>query len=225
MDTSAVVVCALLGLVAGWFVVVRATETFPEPLPLDDMRARVAVTVVNGLLWAGAANTFRRGWVVAPYCLVFSALLAVSVVDLRLYRIPNRIVFPALAATIVLQVIGTFVVVSDSHARFDVLERAGMGLLTYFGILFAFHLAYPKGMGFGDVKLALLMGTALGWISSSLFDAVYFVLIGLLFGCVLGIVFGLVVRVIRGRGGAFPFGPALALSTIYMVLNYQSYLI
>jgi leader peptidase (prepilin peptidase)/N-methyltransferase len=224
MDTPAVVLCALLGLVAGWFVVARAAETIPEPLPLE-VRGRVAVAVVNAVLWAAAANTFQRGWVVAPYCVVFSALVAVSVVDLRLYRIPNRIVFPALAITVVLILVGTFVVVSDGHGRIDVLERAGLGMLVYFGILFAFHLAYPKGMGFGDVKLALLMGLSLGWISTSLFDAVYFVLIGLLFGCIIGIVFGLAVRVIRGRGGAFPFGPALALSTVYMVLNYQAYLI
>jgi prepilin signal peptidase PulO-like enzyme (type II secretory pathway) len=51
------------------------------------------------------------------------------------------------------------------------------------------------------------------------------VTVALFVGCIVGIVFGLAVRLVRGRGGAFPFGPALAVGTIYVVLNFQRYLV
>jgi prepilin signal peptidase PulO-like enzyme (type II secretory pathway) len=40
----------------------------------------------------------------------------------------------------------------------------------------------------------------------------------------LGILFGLVMRLVKGKGGAFPFGPALALSCIYVILTFEKYL-
>jgi leader peptidase (prepilin peptidase)/N-methyltransferase len=82
---------------------------------------------------------------------------------------------------------------------------------------------YPSGMGFGDVKLALLMGLALGWVAATGPGAAYMVMVALFVGCVAGIVFGLAVRLVRGRGGAFPFGPALALGAIFVILNLQRY--
>jgi leader peptidase (prepilin peptidase)/N-methyltransferase len=224
MDAPAVIVCAVLGALVGWFAIVRVVETIPEPLPLD-ARARIAVAVVNGALWAFDANQFRRWWIVVTYFVVFSTLLAVSVVDLRLFRIPDRIVFPALGATAANMVVSSFAVTSSTSAAIDVLKFAFAGMLTYFLILLVFHLIYPAGMGFGDVKLALLMGLSLGWLGTSVGNAAYLVTIGLFFGCVIGVVFGLVMRFVSRQKGAFPFGPALALSTVYVILNFQRYLV
>ena len=224
MDAPAVALSTVAGLVVGWFVIVRIVEAIPEPSPLEQ-RARVAVAVVNGLLWAAVANTseFHRWWVAAVYFLVASTLVAVSVVDLRVYRIPDRIVFPALAATAVLMVAATFAIVRPLGDAVEPLKYAVIGMVTYFGILFVFHVVYPAGMGFGDVKLALLMGLALGWVASSGGGAAYMVMIALFFGCIIGIVFGLAVRLVRRRGGAFPFGPALAIGTMWVLLNLQRY--
>jgi prepilin signal peptidase PulO-like enzyme (type II secretory pathway) len=224
MSTGAVVFCAVLGAVAGAVVIVPALRAIPErwnPTPL----AMAGIVICNAGLWALAANKFSRGWIVLPYLVVFSVLLAVSVVDLRLFRIPDRFVFPGLAVTIVLIVLASFIVLPDAGDAFRVLRFAGAGLLTYFGILFLFHVIYPKGMGFGDVKLALLMGLSLGWLATSYFSAVYLVLIALVFGCIFGIVFGIVWRLVQGRGGAFPFGPALAVAVIYVVLTFEKYLV
>ncbi len=80
-------------------------------------------------------------------------------------------------------------------------------------------------MGFGDVKLALLMGFALGWLADSYFSAMYLVLVALFIGCILGIVFGLAWRVVQRRGGAFPFGPALAVAVVYVILTFDRYLV
>jgi len=226
MDTPAVVLSTLVGALVGWFVIVRLAETIPEPSPLDT-RARVAVALVNGLLWMAIANKteFHRWWVAVVYFVVFSTLLAVSVIDLRVYRIPDRIVFPALGLTAALIVVATFAIVRPYGDALEPLKYALVGMVTYFLILFVFHVVYPAGMGFGDVKLALLMGLAMGWVASSAGDAAYLVMVALFIGCIVGIVFGLAVRLARGRGGAFPFGPALALGTVFVVLNFQNYLI
>lgn len=223
MDTPAVLLSAVLGLLAGWFVVVPVVERVPEPSPLP-RRAQVAVAVVNGFLWAADASKFTRWWAVAIYFIVFSTLLAVSVVDLRIFRIPNRIVFPALGVTVVLVVIASYVLAPSNSIALDAIKHAAVGMLTYFAILFVFHMVYPRGLGFGDVKLALLMGLSLGWLGSSADQAAYLAFIALFFGCVLGIVFGLGMRFIKGKGGAFPFGPALAVGTIYVILTFDRYL-
>jgi prepilin signal peptidase PulO-like enzyme (type II secretory pathway) len=224
MSTGVIVLCGVLGALAGAFVVVPALRKIPERWEPTGP-ATIAVVVANGVLWALAADKFQRGWVLLPYLVVFSILLAVSVVDLRLFRIPDRFVFPGLAVTAVLIVLASFIVLPSAGDAFRVIRFAGAGLLTYFGILFFFHMIYPKGMGFGDVKLALLMGLSLGWLATSYFSAVYLVLVALFFGCVAGIVFGLVWRLVQGRGGAFPFGPALALAVIYVVLTFDKYLV
>jgi leader peptidase (prepilin peptidase)/N-methyltransferase len=146
-------------------------------------------------------------------------------VDLRLYRVPDRFVFPALAVTVVLVVIASFVVLKSASDAFHALGYALVGLVAYSGILFVANLIYPAGMGMGDVKLALLMGFSLGWLADSTGSAVYLVLIALIIGCLLGIAFGLVWRAVQRAGRQFPFGPALALSCIYVVLTFDRYLI
>jgi prepilin signal peptidase PulO-like enzyme (type II secretory pathway) len=223
MSTGAVVLFAVLGAVAGAVVVVPALRQIPEEWD-PPRNAQIAIVVANAVLWALAADKFTRGWVVLPYLVVFSVLLAVSVVDLRLFRIPDRFVFPGLIITLALILIASFIVLPSASDAFRVLRFAGVGLLTYFLILFFFHLVYPRGMGFGDVKLALLMGLSLGWLATSYFNAIYLVLVALFIGCVLGIVFGLVWRLVQGKGGAFPFGPALAVAVIYVVLTFDRYL-
>jgi len=217
MDALGVVISAVLGLLAGWFIVVPVVERIPEPAPLDP-RARIAVAIVNAALWGVDASHFSRPLVATVYFVVFSTLLAVSVVDLRVYRIPDRIVFPALGATVVLLLLASYVVAPSNSDAADFVKRAFTGMVAYFLILFVFHVISPRGMGFGDVKLALLMGLAVGWPAASTIDAVYAVMIALLLSCIVGIVFGLAIRVVKRRGGAFPFGPALALATVYVAL-------
>jgi leader peptidase (prepilin peptidase)/N-methyltransferase len=224
MDAPAVALSAVLGLVVGWFGVVRVVERIPEPSPLP-RRAQIAVAIVNGVLWAADARTFSRWWGVVIYFVVFSTLLAVSVVDLRIFRIPDRIVFPAMGLTVALVVIASYVLAPSTSVAVDFVKYGLIGMVSYFAILFLFHIVYPRGMGFGDVKLALLMGFSLGWLGGTTFNAFYLVLIALFLGSVFGILFGIGMRVIKGRGGAFPFGPALAVACVYVILDFQRFLV
>ena len=81
------------------------------------------------------------------------------------------------------------------------------------GLLFVLHLASPAGLGFGDVKLGLLLGLYLGAVSLGL------VLWGLLLGSLVGVVAALPVAVrTRDRRAGIPFGPALAAGTVLALI-------
>lgn len=109
-----------------------------------------AVELAAGLLVAGCVWKFGlhpEALVAAFFCL---ALVAVSATDLEHRVIPNRIVLPAAA-----------VVLAAQTAIHPSVEWTA-GALGASGFLFAAALAYPAGMGMGDVKLALLLGAMLG---------------------------------------------------------------
>ena len=221
---SVVVLYALLGIVAGWFVVVRVVERLPDPDPLPPP-ARIAVAVVNGVLWGLIARKMEPiglGFLL-PTLFFGSVLLAVSVIDLRVYRIPDKVVFPSLALAIPAVAFGAVYELGRTEG-IEQARNALLGMAVYFVALFIPHVIYPRGMGFGDVKLGLLMGLYLGLFGVSNFDVVYFVLIAIMIGCILGVVMGLVVNIVRRRGGAFPFGPALAVAALYVVLNFDRFL-
>ena len=69
-------------------------------------------------------------------------------------------------------------------------------------------------MGFGDVRLAFVLGLFLGWLS--LRHVLTGVFLGFLLGAVIGV--GLVVLRLRSRKDAVPFGPFLAGGTVLAVL-------
>jgi prepilin signal peptidase PulO-like enzyme (type II secretory pathway) len=224
LSIGPVLLWAALGAVFGWFVIATVAETLPDPDPLEP-RSRRVVAIASAVLFGLAANKFTSWWVVLPYTGLFSVLLCVSVIDLRVYRIPDRIVFPSLLVSLPVLVVAAYGLDVPNVSVFEFMKGALIGMFAYFLILLPFNLIYPKGMGFGDVKLALLMGLYLGWLAAGdSFQAFYFVMIALLVGCVLGVVFGLAVRFARRAGGAFPFGPALALGVIYVVLNFERFL-
>jgi len=128
----------------------------------------------------------------------FAAILVVlAVIDLRTRRLPNRIVLPAAAFVLAAQI-----AIAPDRALEWTLAAAGA-----FTFLLVAALVNPAGMGMGDVKLALLLGAALGWaVAPALF-------IGLAAAALAG-----VVLIVRGgwaaRKTAIPLGPFLALGGI-----------
>src|SRR5213075_309008 len=79
-----------------------------------------------------------------------AVLVAISAIDLEHRIIPNRIVLPAMVVVLVANT------VRDPSLEWIIAALAASGFL------FTAALIYPAGMGMGDVKLALLMGAALG---------------------------------------------------------------
>lgn len=154
---------------------------------------------------------------VLPLLLLGASLVAVSVIDLQLLRIPDRVTFPTLAAALPL-----VAAVSIRTDAIEAVKGALLGAAAYFLMLLIPHLIYPRGMGFGDVKLALVMGLYLGWLGWTdlhpVGGPIQLVLYALMLGCALGVVFGVLSAVITRRRGEFPFGPALALGCLVVVL-------
>lgn len=178
------------------------------------------VEILTAVVFAALAASHGEDWTLAPLLVLGASLVAVSVIDLQLLRIPDRVTFPTLAVAVPL-----VVVVSLVEDRPDAIRGALVGSAAYFLLLLLPHLAYPRGMGFGDVKLALVMGLYLGWLGWTeqmpIGGPIRLVLYGLMLGCLLGVVFGLVSRLVTRRGGEFPFGPALAMGCVVVVLYSQ----
>lgn len=175
------------------------------------------VEVVTVAVFAELAVRYGDSSNLVPLLVLGACLVAVSVIDLQLQRIPDRITFPTLALALPL-----IVVVSVQQDSTERIPAALIGSATYFLLLFTTHLVYPAGMGFGDVKLALVMGLYLGWLGwtplAPVAGPLRLVLYAIMLGCVLGVVFGLAVQVVTRRKGAFPFGPALAAGCLVVVL-------
>ena len=148
-----------------------------------------AVLVAGCLLKFGLSG---RAAVAAFFCAV---LVAVTATDLTHRIVPNRIVLPAAALVLVAQ------------TAVDPSPEWALGALGASLFLFAAALAYPAGMGMGDVKLALLMGAALG-------RSVTVALLG-------GMIFALAPSVVllarhgsAARKMGIPFAPFLALGSV-----------
>lgn len=130
-----------------------------------------------------------------------AALIALAAIDLDHRLLPNKIVYPLAAYGVV----ATLLV-----DRADLAENliAGAGAFTF---LFLAVLAYPRGMGMGDVKLAGAMGVYLG------LSVIPALLIAFLAGSLVGL--GMIAREgASARKKAVPFGVFLALGGIVAVL-------
>jgi leader peptidase (prepilin peptidase)/N-methyltransferase len=124
-----------------------------------------------------------------------AVIVAVTVTDLERRIVPNRIVVPALAVALVVQTI------RDPSVEWIVSALAAGG---FFLVL---ALAYPAGLGMGDVKLAAFLGAWLGWD----------VFVGVFVGTLLGMIPALVVLVRHGAAGrraTLPYVPALAAGAV-----------
>ena len=173
------------------------------------------VEVTTAALFTALAVRFWSSTLI-PMLVLGACLVTVSVIDLQLQRIPDRITFPTLAIAL-----PSIVVVSLHQDHPEAIKAAVIGSVAYFALLFVTHFIYPAGMGFGDVKLALVMGLYLGWIGWTpvypVLGPIRLVVYALMIGCVIGVVFGLTIQLITKRRGAFAFGPALAAGCLVAI--------
>jgi leader peptidase (prepilin peptidase)/N-methyltransferase len=173
------------------------------------------VEAATAVLFAAAALRLGFDWALPGYLWFFAALLAVSAIDLERFLVPNRIVYPSLVASVVL-LGGAAVLGSDLGD----LGRGVLGAAAASGSLLVLALISPRGMGMGDVKLALLLGLYLGWLGWG--HVALGLFLGFLLGSLVGI--GLLVARVRGRKDPLPFAPFLAAGAVLAVLFGSSLL-
>jgi leader peptidase (prepilin peptidase)/N-methyltransferase len=164
-----------------------------------------AVELITAALFAIVAARLGPA-AVLPAFLYFTAIgVALTVIDLDVRRLPNAIVLPSYPVLAVL--LGAAAAVDGDWWA---LARAAIGAAALFGFFFAVAFAYPAGMGFGDVKLAGLIGGVLAYLSWAA------LVVGAFAGFLLGAVVG-VALMVAGRGNrktAVPFGPFMVAGAL-----------
>jgi len=167
------------------------------------------LAVVSAVVLGAFAARLGADVVLAAYAVFGLSMVAISAVDLERYIIPNYIVYPTLALLIPLLVVASAV----DHRWGSLGRAAACGAIAFAGF-FVLHVAVPKGMGFGDVRLAGVIGLAIGWLG---FGHAF---VGFFAGFVLGAVIGIVFIVVSGGGRKtkIPFGPFLAAGAAFSVV-------
>lgn len=129
---------------------------------------------------------------------VASSLIVIFVYDLRHYIIPDKVLFPAIVVTFLYRFIDNWKLIIDNYGP-AVLLASGFFLLIYL-------ISKGRGMGFGDVKLAILMGLLLGFPN---------ILVALLLSFWLGAIVGLAAMALQKKGlkSELPFAPLLIAGT------------
>lgn len=206
--------------VLGWLLLGGRCRDCREPIapryPL--------VELANALLWAALALRFGAGFAFIALAAFCSALLAITLIDVDHWIIPDAITLPGiaagLAASFFLPPRGSLV--ADAiHDRLRLGHLPGLlasptfldsllALLLGGGLFYLVAVVSRGGMGGGDIKLTAMMGAFLG-----LRDLGVAVFIGLLSGSAVGIALMIAGR--KGRKDAIPFGPFLALGGICAV--------
>ncbi|MGZ4267860.1 MAG: prepilin peptidase [Solirubrobacteraceae bacterium] len=157
------------------------------------------VELGTGLLWAAVvlARWDDAGQIVLGILLV-GFLVPITLIDLDFRLIPNKLTLPAAVLALV-----TILALDRGFLAEALIAAAAAG-----GFFFVAAVAYPRGMGMGDVKLAAVMGLYLG---RAVAPAVFIALIA---GVVVGA--GIIARkgAAAGRKTAVPFGPFLALGAV-----------
>lgn len=155
------------------------------------------IEVVTGVLFALAGYEFGLSLELVWALVLISVLVALAGTDLEHRLLPNVIVGPA-------AVVGLELSVARDPGRWWVYVVSAVAVAAG---LFALALAYPGGMGMGDVKMGGMLGTFLGpYAALAVFS-------GAFVGAIVG---GMLMAVGRiRRGSALPFGVFLALGGVF----------
>ncbi len=191
--------------VAGWLLLKGKCRTCQERIspryPLVEL-GTAALFVVMAL-------RFGLDPVLPAFLYLAAVGLALGVIDLDCKRLPDALTLPSYPVAAALLGIAALAG-SDSGDPLRALIGGAAMYAIYFGLCFA----YPAGMGFGDVKLAGVLGLYTAWIGWGAWA------VGLFLGFFLGGVFGFLLILVRrgGRKTAVPFGPFMLLGVLVAIL-------
>jgi leader peptidase (prepilin peptidase)/N-methyltransferase len=160
-----------------------------------------------GVLSAVVAVRLPSLWEVPAFGVLVAGLVALSIIDLALRRLPTPIVYGTGLVTGLL-----LVGAAGALGEWGNLARALIGAVIAFGSFAILSLIYPKGLGFGDVRLAGLCGGSLGWVGYR------GIVLGFLLASSVGTIAALVAVRKGDRRATIPFGPCLAMGTVAAIL-------
>jgi leader peptidase (prepilin peptidase)/N-methyltransferase len=167
------------------------------------------VEVTHAALWLVMLWRFGWSWELPAYLYFASVGLALAAIDLDTKRLPNALTLPSYV------VLGALLLVpAVADGDWSSYLRSWLAALALFAFYFLLAVIYPSGMGFGDVKLAGVLGLVLGWLGWSA------LVVGGFLGFLLGAVVGGGLMLVRkaGRKSKIPFGPFMLAGALLAIL-------
>ncbi|WP_312876657.1 prepilin peptidase [Streptomyces bohaiensis] len=186
-----------------------AAPALPGTAAVEPPR-RVLPAVVTAAVCGVLASAVGADPVLAVWLLLVPGMVAITAVDLAVLRLPDVLTYPM--ACLAAGGLGLCaLLVADAGGSW---LRALLGGITLSGSLLVLALINPRGMGLGDVKLSLALGTVLGWYGWGV------LVLGVFAGFLLASVYAFHLVALRGagRGTAFSMGPFLAAGTLVGVV-------
>ena len=182
--------------VVSWLVLRGRCRHCGEPISV-----RYAIVEAgHAALWVLTYLVVGLQWVLPAYLWFVSVTVTLILTDLDHHRIPNRILYPGFVVGLVLLAIGSWV-----DGDVEQMLPALAGAVGYFSILLLVALATRGGFGFGDVKLAALLGLFAGYVG--LGSALVAFFLGIFIGGLVAIL--LLVARRRDRKAEIAFGPPM----------------
>jgi leader peptidase (prepilin peptidase)/N-methyltransferase len=212
---TAALIAALVGVIAGAVMqsqLVHLRYRLPDEVDLPKPRSGWIIPVTGAL-------TAVTWWVMAPghplivplvYTLAVWVMVPLAFIDLDVHRLPNKIQLPAYPILAAL-------LAGCSYATGDwgALVRAAIAGAALWAFFLILALVLPGGgIGFGDVKLAGLLGMLLGWLTWA------HVIIATMATFLIGGVIAALLLVTRrkGRKDDFAYGPSMLLGAIVAIV-------
>lgn len=169
-----------------------------------------AAEMLTAAVFAVVALAFGPNPALVAYLYLAATGVALAAIDARYHRLPDALTLPAYPVGLV--AFGAIALVGPPGGRQFLIALAGLAAAW---LLFAIQaLIYPAGVGWGDVKLAGVIGLYLGWLGVGPLVAGLFA--GYVLAAVTGI--GLLVTGRASRGSQLPFGPFLLAGALISIV-------
>jgi leader peptidase (prepilin peptidase)/N-methyltransferase len=183
--------------VLSWLLLKRRCRNCRSPISVR----YVLVEIAGGVLFAGAAARLGFNWTLPATLVLLASLLALACIDLEHMLLPKGIVYPS-----ALIVLGLLTLAAAMTGEWHRLLVAAICAAVWFAVFFAMNAASPRALGFGDVRLAPLLGLGLGWFGWP------YVVLGFFSANLLGAVIGIVLIATKriNRHQQIPYGVFLA---------------
>lgn len=190
--------------VASWLILRGRCRNCHAPIPLR----YPLVELTCGALFAAVAVQIGFHWDLPAYFVLVAALLALAWIDLEHLILPRKIVYFSLALLSALLGIS-----AAANGEWYRLLTAAACAAVWFLLFLVINLVSPRALGFGDVRLAPLLGLGLGWLG------IGYVLLGFFAANLIGAVVGIALIATKRmeRGQQIPYGVFLALGAMVSI--------
>ena len=166
------------------------------------------VELAGAVIFAGTAARVGYSWDLPELLILLASLLALAAIDLEHMKLPRSIIYPTL-----MLLVAVLVAAAAATGQWHRLGVAVLCGAAWFLLFFIVNAISPRVLGFGDVRLAPVLGLGLGWLG------VRYVILGFfaanLVGAIIGV--GLIVTKRMRRDQPIAYGVFLALGTAIAV--------